>query len=84
MIVPYNELSAEALQALVEDFVTRDGTDYGWEEMSMEEKVGHLLTLLKSGNLLISYNEETRSCGLVTRETLDKIDLVKTGSDHAN
>ena len=31
MIIPYNELSENALQALIEDFVTRDGTDYGWD-----------------------------------------------------
>jgi len=75
MIIPYGELSEEALQALVEDFVTRDGTDYGWEEMSMQEKAAHLITLLKSGKLLISYNEESRSCGLVTREALHKRDI---------
>ena len=75
MIIPYTELSADTLQALLEDFVTRDGTDYGWEEMSMQEKSAHLLTLLKSGELLISYNEEMRSCGLVTKEELNKIDV---------
>jgi len=75
MIVPYNEISKEALQALIEDFVTRDGTDYGLEEMSMQEKSAHLLTLLESGKLLISYNEETQSCGLVSKETLHKIGM---------
>jgi uncharacterized protein YheU (UPF0270 family) len=68
MIIPYTELSKETLHALIEDFVTRDGTDYGWDEMSRQEKAAHLLELLKSGDLLISYNEETESCGLLTKE----------------
>lgn len=68
MLIPYHELSAAALLALIEDFVTRDGTDYGQEEMSMPEKAEHLLALLKTGDLLITYNEDTQSCGLVTRE----------------
>lgn len=68
MIIPYNELSAEALQALIEDFVTRDGTDYGLVEMSMQEKSAYLLDLLKKGDLLITYNDELQSCGLVTKE----------------
>ena len=72
MIIPYNELSPAALQALIEDFVTRDGTDYGQHEMSMQEKAAHLLALLKKGELLISYNEDTQSCGLVMREDVEK------------
>ena len=72
MIIPYHEISQEALQALIEDFVTRDGTDYGDDEMSMQEKADQLLLSLKSGELMISYNEETESCGLVSREELEK------------
>lgn len=68
MIIPYQELSEEALQALIEDFVTRDGTDYGLVEMSTQEKSGYLLALLKKGDLLITYNDELQSCGLVTKE----------------
>lgn len=70
MIIPYSKLSEAALQALIEDFVTRDGTDYGQDEMSMQEKSAHLLALLKTGEMLISYNEESQSCGLVTKQEL--------------
>jgi len=72
MIIPYHELSEDALQSLMEDFVTRDGTDYGLVEMSMQEKSEHLLALLKKGELLISYNDELQSCGLVTKEEVRK------------
>lgn len=68
MIIPYSELSDEALSALIEDFVTRDGTDYGETEMTTREKAEHLLALLRSGDVLINYNFDTKSCGLVTRE----------------
>ena len=72
MIIPYNELTLEALQALIEDFVTRDGTDYGQDEMRMQDKAAHLLALLKTGELSITFNEDTQSCGIVTREELSK------------
>lgn len=65
MNVPYSELSEEALQALIEDFVTRDGTDYGQDELSLAQKSVRLLALLKSGDMLISYNADTETCGLV-------------------
>ena len=29
MIIPYKELGAETLTAIIEDFVSREGTDYG-------------------------------------------------------
>lgn len=68
MIIPYQKISDDALQALIEDFVTRDGTDYGLVEMSMQEKSEYLLAMLKKGDLLITYNDELESCGLVTKE----------------
>jgi uncharacterized protein YheU (UPF0270 family) len=71
MIIPYTELSEDALEALIEDFVTRDGTDYGWDEMSRQEKTTHLLALLETGEQLISYNEDTESCGLLTKGELE-------------
>jgi uncharacterized protein YheU (UPF0270 family) len=72
MIIPYNELSKDALQALIQDFVTRDGTDYGEDEKSTQEKAEHLFELLKAGDLLITYNEVTNDCGLVTKDKLTK------------
>jgi len=72
MIIPYNKLSEQALQALIEDFVTRDGTDYGLDELSLQEKVTRLFASLKKGEVLISYNEDTETCGLVTKEELTK------------
>ena len=76
MIIPYHELSEEALQALLEDFVTRDGTDYGQVELSMQEKSEHLRMLLKKGELFISYNDEVQSCGLVTKEDARSLESV--------
>ena len=67
MIIPYNELSEEALQSLIDDFVTRDGTDYGYDEITRQEKAAQLLDALKTGEMLISYSEETESCGLVRK-----------------
>jgi len=73
MIIPYTELSEQALRTLIEDFVTRDGTDYGQEEISAQEKSERLLALLEAGEVLISYNEETETCGLLAREDSDGI-----------
>ena len=73
LIIPYNELSKDALHALIEDFVTRDGTDYGDDEKSVQEKSEHLLELLKTGEMLISFNVETETCGLITKEEYGRL-----------
>jgi uncharacterized protein YheU (UPF0270 family) len=41
--IPYDQLSPEALQGVIEGFVTRDGTDYGEVEISLETKVAQAL-----------------------------------------
>lgn len=39
--VSYTELSAEALRGVVEEFVTRAGTDYGAVERSLDQKIAN-------------------------------------------
>ena len=39
MIIPYEKLSPEALKGLIEEFVTREGTDSGYTEKSLEDNV---------------------------------------------
>ena len=67
MFIPYQELSPAALQALLEDFVTRDGTDYGRAEITMQQKAAQLFMQLQKGEMLITYDETTQSCGLVRK-----------------
>jgi uncharacterized protein YheU (UPF0270 family) len=42
-VVPYTELSADALQGVVEAFVLREGTDYGATEYALGRKVAQVL-----------------------------------------
>jgi uncharacterized protein YheU (UPF0270 family) len=51
--IPYDQLSPEALQGVVEEFVTRDGTDYGEVEVPLETKIAQVMNQLKSGKAVI-------------------------------
>ena len=42
LIIPYDKVSPEALQGLIEEFATRDGTDYGAREVSLRSKVAQV------------------------------------------
>ncbi len=56
MIIPYKELSADALHNLIEQFCLRDGTEYGEQDVSLSEKVAMVQQQLKSGEAVIVYS----------------------------
>ena len=62
MEIPYQELSAEALQALIEEFVLREGTEYGAQDCSLESKVEQVRRQLQRGEVKISYDSDTQTC----------------------
>ncbi len=64
--VPYTALSADALRGLVEEFVTRDGTDYGVRERTVEEKCRDVMRQLERGEVKIVFDPASRSANLVT------------------
>jgi len=63
--IPYDQLSPEALQGVVEEFVTRDGTDYGEVEIPLETKVVQVMNQLKSGKAVIVFDQETETCTIM-------------------
>jgi uncharacterized protein YheU (UPF0270 family) len=64
MDIPWQELQPETLHALIEEFATRDGTDYGEREISLEAKVKQVQKLLEAGKIKIVFDPETESCDL--------------------
>ena len=63
--IPYDQLSPEALQGVIEEFVTRDGTDYGEVEISLETKISQVLAQLKSGRAVIVFDQKSETCTIL-------------------
>lgn len=63
--IPYDQLSPESLYGVVEEFVTRDGTDYGEVEVPLESKVNQVMAQLKSGKAFIIFDQKTESCTIL-------------------
>jgi len=61
VIVPPEALSADTLAALIEEFVTRHGTDLA----DAEDKVSQVRALLKNGKVQIVFDPNTESCNLL-------------------
>jgi len=62
MIIPHRLLSPDALRGVIEAFVTREGTDYGTQDISLATKVLQVWQQLGAGTAVLVYDEDTESC----------------------
>ncbi len=64
MRIPHTKLSSTTLRAVVQEFVTRDGTDFS----SVERRVENVLRQLEAGRVELHFDDQTESCNIVTVE----------------
>ncbi|MBV4368311.1 YheU family protein [Erwinia sp. BNK-24-b] len=67
MIIPWKELDPETLANLIEAFVLREGTDYGEQERSLEQKVQDVKRQLTSGEAVLVWSELHETVNIMPR-----------------
>ncbi len=70
--ISHKDLKPETLKNLAEEFVTRDGTDYGATEKTLDQKVEGLMNQLKKGEARICFEATTGSVHIVARKSLSR------------
>jgi uncharacterized protein YheU (UPF0270 family) len=70
VVIPHTELSSDALQAVIESFVLREGTDYGNSEYSLQQKVAQVMRQLERGEAQIVFDPNTESIDIVAAPRL--------------
>jgi uncharacterized protein YheU (UPF0270 family) len=73
--IPLDRMDPEVLSAMLEEYASRDGTDYGAQELSLEEKVARLRALLHADKLAIVYDGDSEHWDLLPEEQLARLDL---------
>lgn len=68
MEIPPSLLAPSTLRAVIEEFVTREGTDYGNRVYSLEEKVAQVEAQLARGEVRLLFDPETESVTLAPPE----------------
>jgi uncharacterized protein len=53
------------LQAVVESFVLREGTEYGERDFTLSEKVAHVIGQLERGEAQIVFEAQSQSVDIV-------------------
>ena len=65
MEIPHSHVPEQTLLAIIEEFISREGTDYGHREYTLDEKVEKVKSQLLNGEIKLLFDSETSSCNLV-------------------
>lgn len=75
MIIPHERLAPDTLEALIESFIMREGTDYGASEFSLVEKVDQVRSQVLRDEVLIVFDAKTDSVNLLPRHEVNALAL---------
>ena len=70
--IPIESLDRSIIFSIIEEFVLREGTDYGAYEVNFQSKIDEIYSKLESDEYSISYDESTESCRIIDNVSLDK------------
>jgi uncharacterized protein len=68
MEISHTDLTPETLKNLVEEFVSREGADYGHNVYNLNDKVVRVMKQLDSGRAIIVYDAESQSCHIILKQ----------------
>lgn len=67
MEIPHTKLKPDILRGIIEEFVLREGTDYGLFSFTLEQKINEVKAQLERGEVYISFDAEQETCNIITR-----------------
>jgi uncharacterized protein YheU (UPF0270 family) len=67
--IPHGELSADALRGVIDNFILREGTDYGDKVVSHDDKVAQVLLQLERKEARILFDPLDSSVTIVAAAT---------------
>lgn len=82
MLIPYHLLEPDTLTRLIEDFVTRDGTDNG-DETPLHTRIERVRKALGNGQAVIVFDADSQQCQLALKRDVPKEWLAALEDDEA-
>ena len=79
--IPIARLGSDVLQALLEEFASRDGTDYGEVETSLGERVAQLHRQLEDRSLALLYDADSEHWDLRLFSNCGSLQIYAEGWD---
>ena len=73
VVVPFEQLTPEALTGVLESYVSREGTDYGHKQpLTLSEKVDQIRSQLEEGTAVLVFDTVHQSCNIIPRHELPR------------
>ncbi|MDB2384832.1 YheU family protein [Endozoicomonas sp.] len=66
MIIPYAMLEPETLHNLIIEFVSRDGTDNGYDQ-TLDSRIEAVMQLLKTEEAVVVFDQESQTTNIVLK-----------------
>ncbi|MFK8020676.1 MAG: YheU family protein [Pseudomonadales bacterium] len=83
MIIPADRLSKDALHGLIEEFISREGTDYGTAEYDLKQKTQHVVRQMERGEVVVVFDAASDSCNLLVAEEAQLFSAVSDAAQDA-
>jgi uncharacterized protein len=74
-LIPYDSLAPDTLETILDDIVSRDGTDYGDYDLSVAQKREQALRSLRSGEAVLLFDTESETIKMIPKGDLSNYDL---------
>lgn len=65
--IPYKDIRPETLRKMIEEFVSRDGADWGDAGGSMDDKIEQVLRQFKAGKIKVVFDLTSQTANIVPK-----------------
>lgn len=74
-LIPFDSLTPETLNNILVEVVTRDGTDYGEYDLSLEQKCQQARQMLKSQQAFLIFDTESETIKLISSDQMAQYEI---------
>ncbi|MCH1488183.1 MAG: YheU family protein [Pseudomonadales bacterium] len=73
VIVPPEQLSDDALDGVLHEYISREGTDYGLREVTFEAQMKQAKRAMFDGECILVFDRQTECCQLLSKVQLKEL-----------
>ena len=72
MIIPVEQIAPEILENIIKEFVLREGTEYGEQDVAVADKIIQVKKQLQNGSAVIVYSELHETVNIMSKEHFEQ------------
>lgn len=73
-LIPYDSIAEDTLTNILDDIVSRDGTDYGDYDLSLDQKRQQAMAMLKQKQAFLVFDTESETIKMISKDQLRQYD----------